>query len=154
MNLDILEWDAPEYLHEEKSSDWYWSLGIIAASVAFLCILFNNLLFAVFIILAAFAAGMHAARPPRLIDVRVAPRGILSHNVLYTFDSLESFWIEERENDPRLLIKSKKLLMPLIVVPISPHVDLDEIRDYLLTFLPEVEHHESLGHRLLEYFGF
>ena len=151
---EVLTWDTPEHHHFEKSSDWYWSLGIIAVSVAILCILLNNVLFGIFILLAAFTASLYANKPPRLIHVEVGPRSIQVEHKRFDYRGLESFWIEEHvQPQPSIILKSKKTFTPYIVIPIG-HISINEVHTYLRRRLPEVEHHESIGHRILEYFGF
>ncbi len=153
MNDTILTWDALEYHHIDKTSDWYWSLGIISFSIVLLAILFNNLLFALFVLLAAVTLGMYGGRPPEIVRIELRKKGILMADRLYDYDSLESFWIEEEDVHPKILVKSQKILMPYIIIPLGdvPH---EVIREELLKYMPEVEHHESVGHKLLEYFGF
>lgn len=152
MEQEILAWDAPEYPWTPKTADWYWSLGIITVSVAVLCIFFGNILLALFLLIAAFSVGLYAGREPTLVHFEIQPRGIIVNNYLYTFESLESFWIEEGHR-PDIILKSKKFFVPLIIVPIS-HIPTDEIHARLIAVLPEVEHHESIFHRVFEYFGF
>ncbi len=153
MNHDVVTWDAPEYHHFEKSSDWYWSLGIIAVSIAILCVIFGNILFAIFVLLAAFTSGVYADRHPELAHIELRPRGIVYNDKMYMYTLLDSFWVEEHEHPQKIILKSKHLLMPYILIPIS-HIHPEEVRMYLKMHLKEVEHHESLGHKLLEYFGF
>jgi hypothetical protein len=150
---DRLIWDTLEHHHGERSSDWYWALGIIAVAVAVLCIIFGNILLAIFILLGAFTGAINIAREPKLITVELNPKGIIVENTLYTYQSLASFWVEENTHPAEIILQSKKHLMPFIVIPIG-HIDPDDVRAYLLLHLKEVEHHESLPHKVLEYFGF
>jgi hypothetical protein len=150
---EVLAWEAPEYHHWDKSPDWYWSVGIISASIVILCIMFGNLLFALFILLAATTGAIYASREPNVAHVELSRRGISVEGYLYTYDGLESFWIEEHGPHPKILIKSHKIILPFIVVPLG-ELHHEDARTYLLQYLKEVEHHESFGHKLLEYFGF
>ena len=47
-----INWKTIEHNHQEKSSDWYWILGIIAIATAVLSIYFGNILFAIVILLS------------------------------------------------------------------------------------------------------
>jgi hypothetical protein len=153
MYNDRLTWDTLEHHHGERSPDWYWALGIIAVSLAVLCILLGNILLAIFILLGAFTGAINIARTPKLITIELTPRGVLVDNTLYTYHSLESFWIDETVEPHQIILQSKKHFMPYIIIPVS-HTHPDDIRAYLLLHLKEVEHHESILHRLFEYFGF
>jgi hypothetical protein len=154
MNRDTLTWDAPEYYHVDKSSDWYWAVGIITVTVVILCFVFGNVLFALFVLLAAFVGTYYAGREPRLVHVEIKPRGIQVDDTLYRYDLLDSFWVDVDENPDKIILKSKKMFMPFIAVPINEHIDPHEVRSALLRHMKEVEHHESAAHKLFEHFGF
>ncbi len=150
---EVLSWDAVEHHHIEKTSDWYWSLGIIAVSAAILCVLFSNILFGIFILIAAFTAGLHAARSPNMIHIELHRKGILVEQKFYHYKDIESFWIDEHEQLlPSIILKSKKLLMPYIIIPIGD-THPDHIHSELKRHLEEIPHHESAFHKVLEYFG-
>ncbi len=153
MENALVVWEAPEHHHVEKNSDWYWILGIVAVAGAVLSLLFNNVLFAFFILIAAFTAALHAERKPRTMHFAISQRGIVANDKLYPFSSLDSFWIEDHEHHPEILIKSSHFFMPYIILPIGNN-DPDDIHSVLAQFLPEVEHHETALHKALEYFGF
>ncbi|MEN9647483.1 MAG: hypothetical protein RLY57_287 [Candidatus Parcubacteria bacterium] len=151
-----ISWQAHEYFHQEKSNDWYWGLGIVATTAAILAIILGNTLFALVIILFAFASGMQAHREPRLLNFELTNRGIVINHVLYPYSTLESFSIGEQhlnKPDPKVLIKSKKVMMSYIHLPVE-EIDIEDVRDYLLMYLREEELEESFLEKLLEYFGF
>ncbi len=154
MNREVLTWDAPEYYHVDKSADWYWAVGIITVAIVLICIFFSNILFALFVLLAAFVGAYYAGRHPTLLHVELKPRGIVVDNTLYHFHDLDSFWVDEEENPDKIILKSKKFLMPYIIVPINEHIDPHDVRSYLLAHMKEVEHHESIIHKVFEHFGF
>ena len=57
------------------------------------------------------------------------------------------------ENEPKMILRSKKKILPLIVFPIEGMHHLD-VRDFLLKYLPEVEMHEPVSHKIMEVLGF
>ncbi len=148
-------WEAPEHNHIEKTSDWYWILGIIAiaGSVASI-IVNNNVLFSIVILLGAMTMIITSHRKPRVIEFEVSTRGIRIKQTLYPYSTLESFYIdEESPTGPQLLVKSKKLFVPLLILPI-PDEYIHVIDDILTVRLREEHMEEPFSHRLLEYFGF
>jgi hypothetical protein len=150
----VLKWEAKEYEQTEKGSDWFWALGIISVSIAVTSIILNNLLFAAVVIISAFALSMYAKRPARTVHFEVNQRGLLIDSTLYLYNALESFWVEEEEENPKLLIKSTKTFVPLIVAPLGKEVDREELRDYLLDHVDEEEHSEPLSQKIMERLGF
>lgn len=147
-------WEAPEHRHIEKTSDWYWAVGIIAITASVVSIIFNDVLFGVVILLGASTMILFGHRHPKLMSFEVSPRGLRMGNDLYLFPSLESFAIdEENPAGPQLIVKSKHYFMPLIIVPI-PDEYVDDIDALMGAKLPEEHLVEPLSHRLLEFFGF
>ena len=149
----LISWDAPEHIHTEKTNDWYWSVGIITITAAALAIIFNNFIFGIFILVAAFALIVHGTKKPKMVHCEINDRGVVLNNVLYPFLTLESFWIDAHEIPSKVLIKSHKMFMPFIAIYID-EVDPEKVREILLNYIAETEHHEPLSQKLLERFGF
>jgi hypothetical protein len=150
----ILDWKAYEYRFQEKTPDWYWAVGIIAISVAVTAVLFHNVLFAILVILGAFTLSLYAHRKPDRILCRLTDREIRFGKNIYTYSNLDSFWIESDYGDPRIVIKSKKTVMPYIVIPIGSEIAPNNVRHFLSRYLREEEHHEPLSHKIMEFLGF
>lgn len=150
-----LHWEAFEYEMRERSSDWFWAVGIITVAVAVTAIIFNNVLFAVVILLGGFVLSMYAAKPPRKIDVVIDEIGIRVDRHFFPFRSLESFWIDEHHHVPKMLVKSQRLIMPYISIPLDlDEVEADDVRRYTSRFIPEIFHGESIFEKILERLGF
>lgn len=149
-----LHWQTFEYEHRDRSPDWFWAVGIITIALSVTAIILHNVLFAFVIILSGFVLSLYAARPPKEIDVVIDDRGIRIEKIFYPFHSLESFWIEEsEENVYKLLVKSQRLLMPYIVIHLGD-ANPESVHTYLIRHIPEVFHSESSLQKLMEYLGF
>ena len=152
-NRDLqITWRAPEYDHRNKSTDWFWGVGIIGVVSAVVAIVLGNLLFGIFIIIGTFALVLQALRVPKTVEFSVTERGIQIDKTLYPYGTLESFWITDDEPQ-KLLVKSGKVFMPIVTIPISG-VDSEMLREYILDFLDEEEQTEPLSQHLMEYIGF
>ncbi|MCX6716194.1 MAG: hypothetical protein NT077_04255 [Candidatus Taylorbacteria bacterium] len=149
----LISWNAPAHIYVEKKSDWFWAVGIITLAIAAVCFIFGEIITGIFVIVAAVALVIHAANPPHNVRYEINDRGIALDDVLYPFLSLDSFWIPHNETPPRVLIKSRKLLMPIIVIYID-EVDPESVREVLLKYIAETEHHEPALKKLLEWIGF
>lgn len=150
---ETISWQAPEHLHTEKTSDWYWIVGIVTLSIALIAIILDNLIFGILIIMCALTLSLYASKKPRIVSVKIDNRGVTVGTMRYPYDNLDSFWVETRQAVPKILLKSKKLFMPFIAVLIE-EVDPEEVRSILLNYLPEEEHTEPLLEKLLIYLGF
>lgn len=152
--MQPLRWQTPEHEHKHHTTDWYWAVGIVAASIATIVIVYGNLLFAIVIILSAVVLSLHAARQPDMLNCEINDRGIIVQDRLYLYPTLESFWVEDNTPNPKLFIKSSKLLMPLIIIPLNDEVDPRTVRELLLQNLEEEVLAEPITQRFMEYLGF
>lgn len=147
-----------EYYHRHKAADWYWTVGIIAVSLAIVSLIFANVLLALLIILAAFTLMMYAARPPREHDVEITEAGVTVGKYRYSYGNLQSFWLEHTEHvtAPSLLIRTNRTVMPHLLIPVAdmPEDEKEQIRIFLRTKIAEVEQHEPLLEQIMEYIGF
>jgi hypothetical protein len=148
-------WQAHEYVHVEKTQDWFWALGLIAVAGAIGALLFNNVLFAIFILIAAFVLALYANRHPDLVTFTVSQRGVRINDTLYPFGNLKSFAIHELtpHHIPKLILEPRAALSAHIIIPLE-NVDADHVHDFLLDFLPEDEHEEPFAHHIMEWLGF
>ncbi len=156
MAKDPFIWEAPEYYFQEKSTDWYWAVGIIGVSISILAVIFSNVLFALLILLSTFALALFGSKQPHTVRFEVSKKGVMIGSALYPFGTLDSFWVEDNRHvghPSKLIIKSRKLIVPLIAIPLD-EVNPEEIRDFLMDHLLENHHVEPLGQKILEYFGF
>ena len=152
-NREPLVWHAYEYTYKEKSADWYWAVGIIAVSMAVTSILFNNVLFAIFIVLALFTLMMYAKRKPHLLQIKLDDSGVQEGHAHYHYSTIESFWVEDRYGDAKLIMKSKKKTLPYIIIPII-EINSDSVRNHIKRYVKEEEHTEPLAKQIMEYLGF
>ena len=150
----LISWNAPSHFYVEKSSDWYWSVGIITIALAVVAFIFGEVIGGILILVASAALVIHASHPPRQIYCEINDRGIMLDKVLYPFLSLDSFWVPHDELPAKIILKSSKTFMPLIVIYIAEDIDPENIREILLRYIAETEHNEPFLKRLLEKFGF
>jgi len=129
-------------------------LGITTIAFFAIAILFKNFLFAIIILLTGVTLNLFMRRPPEEREYEINRSGIIVNKTFYPYSFLHSFWIDNMDLSwQKLLITSKKTLMPLIILPLGEQ-DPDEVKNFLGNYLPEKEQHEPLSHKILEYFGF
>ena len=153
-----IAWSAPEHEHREHSADWYWAVGIISISLAVAFIIVNNMLLSIIIIIGMGTLLFHAKHPPKIIEYKLSKKGVSAGDRLYPWETLESFWVLEENDDarfhrsPKILLTSKKTLMPHIVVPLTNLV-IDEVHQSLSHMLHEEPQSEPLHDRLSRVIG-
>ena len=67
-------------------------------------------------IVASFTLTLFAARPPEVLEASIDRNGISLGKLHYSYMNLHSFWVETRDAHPRVIFKSKKILMPFVVL--------------------------------------
>jgi hypothetical protein len=148
----LFEWHGKEYASEEKGADWYWALGIVAAALAIVCVLFANILLALVVIAAATAVALQSARRPRIHRFAITEGGVIIDNDLYPYENMLHFSVLEYADEtmpPSLSIKTKHVLAPHLLIPIIGY-DPVVIYDYIAFHLPEGKHDESVIDRVID----
>ncbi|MBX4195762.1 hypothetical protein KW796_02300 [Candidatus Parcubacteria bacterium] len=153
-SIPTLEWNAHEYEHKERSSDWFWAAGIITAGLALTSIIFGNVILGILVVVSAFSLALFINRPPENIHISINDEGLARGRVFYPFETLAAFWIDTDHPHKKVILRSKKMLMPLIVIPLSDNIDTERLRGNLSQYLKEEYHTLPLVEKILEYLGF
>lgn len=138
---DGIAWIVHTHEHQERSVDWYWTLGGLAAAGAVLSIIFGNVLLAAIILIGAGSIGTLAARGPRTHWVKINERGVSMDGTLYPYESLHSYWVLGDD----LLITTRSVLHPQLVIPLVEPSRAGAVKSYLKRHLDEEEQHPHLG---------
>lgn len=145
-----IRWSAEEFEYSEKSVDWFWAVGVISVGLAVVSIFLGNLLFAILIVISSFALSMQAVKRPRVINFEINEDGVIIDKKLYTYNTLESFWILNKE---KIMIKSKKAVVPFLIIPLQ-NINPRLLRESLIKNLKEEEMSEPLGQVVMKRLGF
>lgn len=151
--MEEISWKAEEFEYVEKSTDWYWTVGIISVVLIVGAILLENILFALLIFIATVTLVLHAIKKPDIVTFRLTSKGVYIDTVLFPYQTLDSFWVEHNEHEQKILLRSKKALMPYIVIPIED-VHPDEVRAFLLAHLDEEFMEEPFSQEIMKMLGF
>src|SRR3989344_8453929 len=100
-----IEWDAHEYEHKERSSDWFWAVGIVSVSLAVAAIILGNIILGILILISAFALSLFANRPPNILRIVVDEKGVTRGRVRYPYSALESFWIDTEHLHKKIILR-------------------------------------------------
>ena len=149
-----ISWKALEYKRKDKTADWYWAVILIALAIVIGAFFTHNGFFAILVIISTAILMSFSIVAPRTVEININQKGVTVGKEMYPFATLESFWVESQDKDnQKILLKSKKLVMSLIAIPLEEHHHLD-VREFLLKYLPEVEMHEPLSQKVMEKLGF
>lgn len=149
-----ISWKALEYKRKEKTADWYWAVILMSLAIIIVSFMMHNTFFAILILISTIILVSFSVTIPKFVEVSINQKGIKVEKDLYPFASLDSFWVESIDEDnPKILLKSKKVIMPLIIIPIEEYHPLD-VREFLLQYLKETEMHESFSQKIMDKLGF
>ena len=151
--MEKLSWTTQEYLHREKTADWYWIVGIVTVSIALIAIILNNVIFAILVIVSSATLSLFASKRPEQITVDIDSAGITSGIHKYPYKDIDSFWVETRDHHLRIILKLKKSFSPLVVIFIEK-IEPEKIQSYLSQYITEEERSEPLLEKIFIYLGF
>jgi hypothetical protein len=151
--MDKLTWSALEYEHREKTSDWFWALGIIVFATAATAVIYANYFFAALIILSGILLGFFAQKEPDMVEYELSEKGFQAASRFYPYENILGFWVE-LEGKPRLFLHLNRAVMPHLSIPIEEN-EKEQIRDILLNAnVLEEKMQEHQAERVMEFFGF
>ncbi len=141
--LPRISWRTPEFVYYEKSPDWYWALAIVTLALMAVAILQRDFLFGVLIVISSFAVLLYSVRRPKTVTIILSGAGVQIDDRLFSYDTLKSFWIFYRLGEEKeLSVHSDRVVAPHIKIPLGP-TNPNEVREYLLSYLPEQKQEES-----------
>jgi hypothetical protein len=146
-------WSVVTHEHRERSTDWYWGLGVIALVACVASIFFGNVLFAVIIALGALSIGYLAARGPREHLVRIDDRGLTVDGTRYPFSAIHSYWVEHDTDTPRLFMTMRGVLAPHFSLMLDDAAQGEAVRAHLKRHVSEEEQGPHVGEHLAQIFG-
>ena len=144
-----IAWMVETHEHKERSTDWYWGLGLGALAGAAVSVFLGNVLLALILLIGAGSIGYLAFRGPRQHRVAIDERGVSIDGTLYPYESIHSYWVTEE----RLFLTTSGLLAPHLSVPLDDAAHAQAVHNFLGKRLPEEEQHPYLGEHLAELLG-
>ncbi|HEY5588650.1 MAG TPA: hypothetical protein VIK86_06820 [Candidatus Paceibacterota bacterium] len=155
IKLETINWLAPEYVHKERSNDWFWALGLITIIVCSIAIWLQNYIFAIFLLISGCCLIMFTLRHPQDVTYIIETKGLTMGKDLYTWKNLKSFNVKNNETDSfaKLLIETSKYMLPIYTIPFPKEMET-QIKKTLLKVLPRSEIDESKSMVFMEKLGF
>ncbi len=149
-----LEWTALEYEEKERGVDWFWALGIIVVASSVASFIYGNFFFGLLLIIGGILLGAFAVKKPDLVFYELNKKGLKIKNRLFPYENIKSFWVKRDNIKPILFIKSERLFMPIISMPVKQNL-VEEIRNFmLLGNVLEEEMKEHPSEKIMDSLGF
>ena len=149
-----LEWSALEYEEKERGSDWFWALGIIVVASSITSFIYKNYFFGLLLIISGILLGIFAIKKPDLVFYELNEKGLKIKNRLFLYENIKSFWIQKEDSKATLFIKSERMFMPILSIPIKQD-SVDEIQNLMLeSNIPEEKMKEHVSEKIMDSLGF
>jgi hypothetical protein len=153
-----LSWTALEYEEKERSTDWFWALGVIVVAGAITSVIYNNYFFAILLVLGGILLAIFAKKKPSMITYELNDKGVKIGESLYPYKNIKSFYVQthdlEKGHKPTLFLNSGRFFLPILSIPIENYW-VDEINNIMQeNNIQEEEMREHVSEKIMEYFGF
>lgn len=133
----LASWQIPEYIKHDRRRSWYIYFTMAMIALLIYSYFSNNPLFAVIIVLFLVIFIITERRQPKMIQFSITADGLLIHDRLVTWRSLQNFYIVYYPPQIKnLYFQPKNSLRSIINVPLEAQNPV-EVRELLLQFLPE-----------------
>jgi hypothetical protein len=127
--MEKLQWSAFEYEEKNRTSDWFWALGVIVITSSIASIIYSNYFFAILLLFSGGLLGFFAKKKPELINYELNEHALIVRHKIFQYSHIKSFWVQHEDtmkNLPSVLfIKTRELFMPNMSIPI--HKDMEEM---------------------------
>jgi hypothetical protein len=130
-------WSVTTHEHKERSTDWYWALGVGSLAAAVVSIFFGNVLFAIVILLGGGSIGYLAARGPREHLFKIDDHGVSIDGTRYIYANIHSFWVERDSPAPRLFMTLGGVISPHFSLTLDDQVQGQAVREHLRQHVQE-----------------
>lgn len=150
----VIEWETFEHEHFEKNPRWFWIVGIITILAAIIALLFQSILVAILALVAGFTLALYGAKVPSLCHYSLTPKGIRVNSELFPYDRLHSFWVGDEYRGRKIIVQVERFFLPHLILPLPDEIEDEVVRDYLLQYLPEERHEDSLVDMIFDSLGF
>ena len=135
------------------------ALGVIVVTSSVASIIYGNYFFAALLFLSGLLLGFFAIKKPDVISYELNKKGLKIRTQLYPYENIKSFWVQidttgEAKLKPILFIKSERMFMPIISIPIDENMafDIHAIMTAQNVTEEEMKEHPSL--KIMESLGF
>lgn len=139
----VIAWEGPEYIKHSKTRKWYFLAGIIVLLLIIWALLQNSAPMAIALFIAAGVYYLYESQHPKNVQIAISEMGIRIGDIFYPYTSLRSFYVEYHPPIRRLHIIKSGSTRLRIELDFPEDLDPSQLREYLLTQLPEENEEEQ-----------
>ncbi len=127
----LVNWVAPEYKFQKKSTEWYWFLWTISIFlILFIYFVFDDASFAFLIFFITIAISIGSTKKPQNYFFEITEKKIIENGEgKIKIEDLETFNFDKQNQ--KLLLKTKSKTDFLKKIPIDENSPLEKIEELL-----------------------
>lgn len=154
-NQKTISWQAPEFRHYQKDPAWYTTLIAITILIVGYFFIQKDYFGAITIAIIGAMLVYFSRQIPETVDIELDHKHVKFGNMLFPYKHLKSFWIVYSDNHKTLNLESTTYINNLIILELQDQ-DPDEIRNFLLNYLPEhpEKTRETFAQKVMHLFKF
>jgi hypothetical protein len=133
-------WQTTEFRHYPKNIGWYITLACVGVLLIGFFILEKDIFGAVTTALLCGLVFFFASQKPNEVTVELTNKALKFGLITYPYKQLKSFWIVNTKHHNTVNFTASTYVNNTVVVQLEDE-DPDEVREFLLQYLPE--HHET-----------
>ena len=154
-NKNSLSWHASEFKEYEKNLGWYIALVACAILImGFFVIVQKDFFAAITIGILTIMIVFFARQKPQVLEIQLNNKGVYHGQVHIPYKQIKRFWIVDKHPHRTLNLETSTYLNRLMILELDEQ-DPDEVREFLLEYLPEHEDSEpTFAQRVIHWFKF
>lgn len=146
----VVTWEASEYIHHQKGTEWYLGFaGLLILAGTLLYLLLKDVFSVIVLALMGVAVGIYAGRKPNVQRYSLSRSGLSIGTHHYALDDFRNYSLIEEGGVQSVTLIPLKRFMPPVSIYFLPQ-DGAKIAEILGNILPHEEHQPDLVDRLLK----
>jgi len=132
----LLNWKSPARPFRKKSKQYFSTAGIVALVFILVSILLQWWMAIGVVLTLLFFAYVLGTVEPEVIEHKITQKGLVSHNRVFLWEELKSFWFDKNEGENLLVFETKNQL-PTRVIVLLGLTTTQAVSNILSKYLPE-----------------
>lgn len=137
-----IAWQAPEFRHYEKSALWYITLSLLAVLLVAYFSLKQDYFAALTMAILGAMVAFFSRQKPEIMEIELTSKHIKFGDIALPYKNLKSFWLVYNQNHKTLNLETTTYINNLVILELG-ETDPEEVRNFLLNYLPEHPERES-----------
>jgi len=154
-NKPELSWESLEFKDYEKNAGWYVTLISIAVLIiGFFIIIQKDYFAAITMAILTALIIFFSRQKPQIVETRLTHKALHHGPLVIPYKQIKHFWVVDKEHHKTVNFETSAFFNRMMIIELEKQ-DPEEVRNFLLEFLPEHEDTEpTTTQRVMHWFKF